>query len=456
MCCLVSAVRVRRGTRAEAQREEQYALLLDSVQLAAEIVGTLADGALNVPGLKSAAGLAVQIVRMAKAVRLNRQDCDELVEQVCGCFEVVAEELQRAAVLDHRLNLALHAFQRWVARLQVRKQETHRDTRELGRVRDLVEVLSSRRYITRFFFHTSDRRAIEDCKTRIAKAFQRLELGHMIRSEQKLMHISGGMGVISRDVRDLYSAQEAHARRLQLDLLQIDYVRRREASELKSMFSDLITQLPVSRRFASENFHLTVRLFQKDVGFKAKEYVSSGNAGFVVPAQITVTSRYIRLMSPAKILWHQWALADAAQLNRTASCFRQDAETWVEAKMVARILRDWPSATRAIVSGWDFASHDEHMHTHDTKFYIHIEYADRRRRRHVPRYVLFALHATGLDGKEGPAMSLDENAGLVQDEMDEASAVASREAPYVDSTNIAFDPDAETAAGGGRVPPWTA
>lgn len=141
------------------------------------------------------------------------------------------------------------------------------------------------------------------------------KLGHMIRSEQKLMHISGSIGVISRDVRDLYSAQEVflsskqtldfpadrcsnqvHARRLQLDLLQIDCVRRREASELKSMFSDLITQLPVSRRFASENCHLTpVRLFQKDVGFKAKEYVSSGKAACVVPAQIMITSRYIRL-----------------------------------------------------------------------------------------------------------------------------------------------------------------
>ena len=61
--CLVF---VRRGTRAEEQRAEQYALLLDSVQLAAEIVEKLADGALNVPGLKSAAGLAVQIVKMAK------------------------------------------------------------------------------------------------------------------------------------------------------------------------------------------------------------------------------------------------------------------------------------------------------------------------------------------------------------------------------------------------------
>ena len=61
--CLVC---FRRGTRAEEQRAEQYALLLDSVQLAAEIVEKLADGALNVPGLKSAAGLAVQIVKMAK------------------------------------------------------------------------------------------------------------------------------------------------------------------------------------------------------------------------------------------------------------------------------------------------------------------------------------------------------------------------------------------------------
>ena len=99
---------------------------------------------------------------------------------------------------------------------------------ELGRVRDLVEMLSSRKYIIRFLFHTSDRRAIEDCKTRITKAFQRLEvssfplltftrhthalfyskLGHMIRSEEKLVNISGGVGMISRDVRDLHFAHQ--------------------------------------------------------------------------------------------------------------------------------------------------------------------------------------------------------------------------------------------------------
>ena len=182
-------------------------------------------------------------------------------------------------------------------------------------------------------------------------------------------------------------------------------------------------------------------------------------------------------MSPAKVLWHQWALEDAITVNKTMACFKQDTETWVEARMVARILRDWPSAARAIVSGWyvlrylphcvhmlilecnrDFASHDEHMHTYDMKFYIHIEYVDRR---NVRRYVLFVLHATDLDGKEGRAMSLDENAELVQDEMDEVARRLSYDVPYeddADSTNMPsptlIDSENENGAGCSCIPPW--
>lgn len=57
-------------------------------------------------------------------------------------------------------------------------------------------------------------------------------------------------------------------------------------------------------------------------------------------------------MSPAKILWHKWAVQDAEELARTKPCFNRDVQTWVEAKMVARIIRDWPTAVRALVSGW--------------------------------------------------------------------------------------------------------
>lgn len=64
------------------------------------------------------------------------------------------------------------------------------------------------------------------------------------------------------------------------------------------------------------------------------------------------TDRAISRLSPARILWHPWAIEDAMVLERRAPHFGSDTQTWVELKAVARILRDWPTATRILVTGW--------------------------------------------------------------------------------------------------------
>ena len=61
---------VRHGkSQKDADRHKRYERLLDGVQVATSVLATVADGALNVPGLKASATLVNQVVTAAQ-VRL--------------------------------------------------------------------------------------------------------------------------------------------------------------------------------------------------------------------------------------------------------------------------------------------------------------------------------------------------------------------------------------------------
>lgn len=62
----VAAIRVVRTSRGEVRRQTRYDALLDALEVAAGVVEKVGDGAVEVPGLKSAAGLVRQIVEIAK------------------------------------------------------------------------------------------------------------------------------------------------------------------------------------------------------------------------------------------------------------------------------------------------------------------------------------------------------------------------------------------------------
>lgn len=57
---------VKRNSLKQTVRRERYERLLDAVHTISSVVETVADGAINVPGLKSAAGLVRQIVERAQ------------------------------------------------------------------------------------------------------------------------------------------------------------------------------------------------------------------------------------------------------------------------------------------------------------------------------------------------------------------------------------------------------
>lgn len=192
----------------------------------------------------------------------------------------------------------------------------------------------------------------------------------------------------------------------------------------------------------------------KAIGYDPKEYVPPSllPLSSLSATKLTWPDRYIRGMSPATILWHPWALCDAAEVARTTPCFRGDVQTWVEAKLVVQLLRFWPGARRALVSGWyalplsfcvfgfggrrlmrfwgrDFFSHDMRALYLHAGFFVHVEYPGPRRCNGDGRwrYVQIELYATGLEGVCGATTSLDENCELVRDGMDEQSV----KAPYV-------------------------
>lgn len=59
----------KRESVKQATRRVRYETLLDGVELASGVIVTVADGLLNVPGLKSTAALVNQIVVVAKVTR---------------------------------------------------------------------------------------------------------------------------------------------------------------------------------------------------------------------------------------------------------------------------------------------------------------------------------------------------------------------------------------------------
>ena len=70
-------------------------MLLDAVELASSTIETIADGAVNVPGLKSAAGLVRQIVVIAKvSVLPARHHGTNKVDAPCAVRQVESKGLR--------------------------------------------------------------------------------------------------------------------------------------------------------------------------------------------------------------------------------------------------------------------------------------------------------------------------------------------------------------------------
>ncbi|KIP03455.1 hypothetical protein PHLGIDRAFT_130136 [Phlebiopsis gigantea 11061_1 CR5-6] len=349
----------------QARRRARYEALLDAVELATGIIATISDGVLSVPGLKSTVALVNQIVVVAKEVNVNRKDCDDLVERACDCLSVMAETLaaRPAGFADNVFGVHLLAFRR-----------------ELVHALGVVECLSTRRYWLWYLQYAADKRAIDDCKGRIDRAFERLILGHMIVCDRQLGSISHRVNVVSNGISDLTNLCQAQGAALQNALGSVHNSMRQDLIDLVFGLNDIRMQLP-------RIVNLNVR-------------------------------RLIHLLSPAKILWHPWALEDARRLQHVKDQFNGDVRAWVEAKAVSRILRDWMTASRVLVTGWDLRS-PEVRYAHRVNFFIHVEFSDHIGPFAKQRYVQIEVRATDLEGWMGGTMCLDENGDVIRQEMDE-------------------------------------
>lgn len=107
-------------------------------------------------------------------MRLNRRDCDNLVERVCDFFNLITDELTGPVVVDTKFRRRLEAFQQYAHLILPPHPLTHSFPRELLYTKDLIERLASRRYLIRWLQYAADRREIDDCKMRLTDAFERL------------------------------------------------------------------------------------------------------------------------------------------------------------------------------------------------------------------------------------------------------------------------------------------
>ena len=70
----------------------------------------------------------------------------------------------------------------------------------------------------------------------------------------------------------------------------------------------------------------------------------------------------------------------------------------------------------------DFLSHEMREDYFHTAFFINVEYEKRQGCIRALRYAQIAVYATDIEGKQGRALSLEENAELIKDDMDEQMA----------------------------------
>ncbi|THH01260.1 hypothetical protein EW026_g1400 [Hermanssonia centrifuga] len=153
-------------TTRDARRRERYALVLDQVRVASDLLSSFGDiGPVNVPMLKGAAELVGNIVNIAQTMITNKDYCASLVEEISKHLTTITNALK-----GKNVGRVEPAFQDVVDEFALKLRE----------IQSFVEELSSRSWAKRLMATAKDKRQIDGYKAQLVQIFRNVNLADMI------------------------------------------------------------------------------------------------------------------------------------------------------------------------------------------------------------------------------------------------------------------------------------
>ncbi|KAF7796282.1 hypothetical protein EIP86_007458 [Pleurotus ostreatoroseus] len=122
---------------------------LDQIKLISQLLGSIADGPLNVPVLKGVSGLVERIVTIVQTIKGNKADCQELLERICDHLNILVNEYSEVDQNAIKTGIHKHA------------EQLHSN---LSSIVERLELIASRSVLHRSLFHQSIKRDIVRCR----------------------------------------------------------------------------------------------------------------------------------------------------------------------------------------------------------------------------------------------------------------------------------------------------
>ncbi|THG95982.1 hypothetical protein EW026_g5761 [Hermanssonia centrifuga] len=171
-----------------ASRREFYARVLDQVKFASDLLSSIGDiGPVNVPVLKGVAELVGNIVTVAQTMITNKEDCVGLVEEISGYLDTITDALK-----GKDIESVDPAFKNTVDKFK----------RELEKISEFVQKLSSRSWASRFAKNAEDKRKISGYKANLEQIFRNVNLAGMIHIKAAVEQVRHDIGAFREEMRN--------------------------------------------------------------------------------------------------------------------------------------------------------------------------------------------------------------------------------------------------------------